>query len=62
VLILSNKRFDPVGIIPLDVGSFLAKVSKLVQKRYAVNEMLVDRGYLILLKGCRGLMNEAQDQ
>lgn len=53
-LILSNKRLDLVSIISLDVGSFLAKVSKLVQKRYAVDEMLVDRWDLILLKGGGG--------
>lgn len=45
---LADESLDPVCIVAFNVGSLLAKVSKLVQERDAVDEMLVDDGYLIL--------------
>lgn len=55
VLVLADESLDPVCIVALNVGSLLAKVSKLVQERDAVDEMLVDNRYLILkrLEVCR---------
>lgn len=48
MLVFADESLDPVCIIALNIGSLLAKVSKLVQERDAVDEMLVDDGYLIL--------------
>lgn len=48
MLVLADQCLDPVSIVALNVGSLLAEVSKLVQERDAVDEVLVDDGYLVL--------------
>lgn len=48
MLVLSHQGFDPVGVIPLNVGALLAKVPKFVQKRDPIDEMLVDGRDLVL--------------